>query len=299
MLKASVAQAMQDLCTVKDVVRYGTTLFNAAQLSYGHGCTNAWDEASALVLHALAIEYDFPHAIDDCRLSAEEKTCIAELFVRRISERMPVPYLTNTAYFANLPFYVDERVLIPRSPIAELIEEHFEPWIEHERVTRVLDLCTGSGCLAIATALTLGVPVDAVDISQDALAVAKINVDKFNCHDLVTLVEGDVYDNLGDVRYDVIVTNPPYVGDEEMATLPAEYDKEPTLALRADDNGLAIVRKILDGAPRYLSDEGILIMEVGNSAAAVAETFTNIPFVWLEMARGGDGICVVKREDLV
>ena len=273
--------------TPKDFVRWGASAFNRAGLHFEHGTANAVDEALTLVLHALSLSHDIPQWLLDGRLTAAEKQAVYGLLRRRVEERKPYAYITNRARFAGLDFYVDERVLVPRSPIGELIEAGFEPWIEPGRVGRVLDLCTGSGCIAIACAYAFGdAAVDGTDISQDALAVAGINVEKLHVSDRVLLHKADVFQGLAPAPYDIIVSNPPYVDAEDMATLPDEHKYEPSLGLAAGGDGLDIVRRILSGAREYLAEDGILVVEVGNSRWALEEAYPDVPFTWLEFERG-------------
>lgn len=289
----------EQLQTVRDFIRLGASLFNRAGLYFGHGTDNALDEAVWLVLHALHLPPDLPAEYFDTRLTEAEKREVMALLKRRVEERLPAPYLTQSAWFAGLEFYVDERVLVPRSPVAELIEQGFSPWVEHERVNRVLDLCTGGGCIAVACALAFPqATVDASDLSAVALKVAEINVDRHHLQDQIELICSDLFENLQGRRYDIIISNPPYVDGSDMATLPAEFRHEPELALAAGDDGLDVVRRILEQAPRYLNPGGILVVEVGNSEQALVDAFPEIPFVWLEFERGGDGVFLLTREQL-
>ncbi len=271
-----------------------------ARVFYGHGTDNALDESAALVFHALRLSHEAPASIYAKRVGATARQRAEALFVRRIKERIPAVYLTNRTWFAGLPFYVDSRVLIPRSALAELIERRFEPWIDPHRVRRVLDVGTGSGCIAIACAVAFPrAHVDAVDISKDALEVARINVRKHRLGRRVRLVESDHFNGLSNISprtYDIIVSNPPYVGAREMKTLPAEYRHEPRIALAAGSSGLDSVRVILRQAGRYLRPKGLLVVEVGNTEAAVRRAFKSVPFVWLDFERGGGGVFLLTAE---
>ena len=284
---------VRELSTLRDFIRWTTSRFTEAKLFYGHGNEDAFNEAMQLALYCLHLPVtEFPELFIDCRLTTQEKQSIVELVQKRIEERIPVPYLTNEAWFADLPFYVDERVLIPRSPFAELIAEEFTPWLaEPDSVQNILDLCTGSACIAIACAYAFPqADVDAIDISNDAIEVANINIEKHGLEEQVTAIESDLFSNCPSKKYDLIVSNPPYVGAAEMATLPEEYRHEPELALEANDNGLAIVENILLNAANFLTEKGILIVEVGNSDHAVAEKWPDMPFTWLEFEHGGHGL---------
>lgn len=288
-----------DLKTIRDYIRIATSRFNAAGIYYGHGTDNAWDEAIALILHTLHLPHDISPVVLDARLTQDERQKLGELIDLRVEKKVPVPYLTHEAWFAGLPYYVDDRVLIPRSPIAELIENHFEPWIDNESVHNILDLCTGSGCIAIASAKAFAdAHVDASDISSEALAVAKINVLRHGVEDQVHLMESDLFCSLPPKKYDVIVSNPPYVSTEEMFNLPGEYMHEPALGLAAGKEGLDCAVKILRDASKYLQPHGILIVEVGNSEFALAEKYSNVPFTWLEFERGGGGVFMLTAQQL-
>jgi ribosomal protein L3 glutamine methyltransferase len=284
--------------TVAQAIERGAQQFEAAALYFGHGTDNAVDEAAELVFFAAGLRHEDAAQVYDRVLDADELARIDALFARRVRERVPAAYLTRRMWFAGHEFYVDERVLVPRSPIAELIEARFEPWIEPARVRSILDIGTGSGCIAIAAALAFpGARVDATDVSEDALAVARINIEKHAVADRVRALRSDVYASL-DARYDVIVTNPPYVGREELDTLPEEYRREPELGLFGGEDGLDIVRRILAGAAAHLTPGGILIGEVGNTEGALQAAFPDVPFVWLEFERGGGGVFVLTEDEL-
>ncbi len=295
-----IKQAVDQLRTFRDMVRWGASQFNAAELYFGHGIDNAWDEALFLARHALHLspaEDDI--RIADARLLASEREGIAHLFAERINTRKPAPYLTKQAWFAGLPFYVDERVIIPRSPIGELIQRTFSPWLDEVEVHRILDLCTGSGCIAIACAHYFPeAQVDAVDISPEALSVAQKNVENHALEGCVKLIASDVFSSVPPGRYDLIVSNPPYVDAEDMANLPPEHHHEPKLALKAGSDGLDIAIRIIKKAADYLSDHGILVMEVGNSAPALEARFPDLPLLWLTFEEGGHGVFVVNKMQL-
>jgi len=289
----------QNLETLRDFIRWGASRFNAAGLYFGHGTDNALDEAVVLVLHGLHLSHDLPPQYLDSRLTPDEKAAVVDLLRRRIEERKPAPYLTHEAWFGGLSYFVNENVLIPRSPIAELAESGFSPWLDPERVERVLDLCTGSGCIAIACAHALpNATVDAVDISPTALEVARINISRHQMDERVEAIESDLFQAIGGRQYDLIVSNPPYVGHEEMAGLPVEYRNEPSLALVSGEEGLDAVTRILIEAPNHLNPDGILIVEVGNSADALIERFPGVPFLWLDFQRGGDGVFLLSAAQL-
>lgn len=292
-------QATNELTTVRDVIRWSASQFSASGLFFGHGTDNAWDEAVALVIRALHLSFASYQQVLDARVTLVEKQRLMELIKQRIEQRIPVPYLLQEAWFAGLNFEVNEQVLIPRSPIAELIEQQFEPWVEPEQVSHILDLCTGSACIAIACAVAFAqAQIDAVDIDKAALEVAKRNVIKHHLQQQVTLYQSDLFSALPAKRYDIIVSNPPYVSHEEMHELPAEYRHEPVLALEAKEEGLAIALQILREAPNYLTKHGILIVEVGNSEQALVERCPEVPFTWLDFQRGGHGIFLLTAEQL-
>lgn len=280
------------LSTATDFIRWGTSRFAEAGLHYGHGTDNALDEAVALVLHALHLPHGLPDRLLDARLTSAEKAEIYRLLAKRIEDRIPAAYLTGEAWFAGMKFKADARALVPRSPIAELIEARFEPWMEAGNVGSILDLCTGGACIAIACAHAFsGAAVDAVDLSADALALAHENVELHGVEEQVALHEGDLFEPLSKGRrYDIIVSNPPYVDADDMAGLPDEFRHEPELGLAAGDDGLVIARRILAQASDWLADDGILVIEVGNSAAALEDVYPDVDFTWLEFARGGEGV---------
>lgn len=290
---------LEELQTIRDYIRWAVSHFNEAGLYYGHGTDSAWDEAVALILHTLHLPHDVDRSILDARLTRSERDILQRLILRRIQERIPVPYLIHQAWFAGLPFYVDERVLIPRSPLAELIENQFQPWKEPEEVNNVLDLCTGSGCIAIAAAKALPhAQIDASDISEGALTVAKMNVLRHAVEDQVQLYQSDLFQALPKKKYDIILSNPPYVDESDMASLPREFSYEPVLGLAAGQDGLDFALRILKTALTFLNPQGILIVEVGNSEWALAEKFPDVPFTWLEFQHGGGGVFLLTADQL-
>jgi ribosomal protein L3 glutamine methyltransferase len=284
---------------VLGLIARGARRLRRAGVFFGHGTDNAWDDSAALVLHALNLPHSGERALYTRRVGSEGIERVEALFTRRIAERIPAVYLTGETWFAGLPFHVDPRVLIPRSPIAELIERRFAPWIDPRRVRRILDVGTGSGCIAIACARALPrARVDAVDISPEALEVAAINVRRHRLGRRVRLVRSDHFSALAGERYDIIVANPPYVGRREMSGLPPEYRHEPPIALAAGRDGLDSVGVILREARAHLQPGGLLIVEVGNTEAAVRRAFRRLPFVWLEFERGGGGVFLLTAEQV-
>ncbi|OGT42960.1 MAG: ribosomal protein L3 N(5)-glutamine methyltransferase [Gammaproteobacteria bacterium RIFCSPHIGHO2_12_FULL_40_19] len=288
-----------ELLTIRDYIRYATSCFNEASLYFGHGTDNAWDEAVALTFHTLHLPHHIHPAVLDAHITKDEQTKLIHLIDQRVTKRIPIAYLTHEAWFAGLAFYVDERVLIPRSPLAELIENHFQPWLVSTEVENLLDLCTGSACIAIACAKAFPqTTVDASDISLDALSVAKINILRHGVENQIQLIESDLFASLPQKKYDIIISNPPYVCAEEMDTLPPEYLHEPQLGLSAGTDGLDFAIRILKNAPTFLKPNGILIVEVGNSEEALSARFPTIPFTWVEFERGGGGVFILTAEQL-
>ncbi|CAG9415676.1 50S ribosomal protein L3 N(5)-glutamine methyltransferase [Providencia alcalifaciens] len=299
MEKIFVDEAVAELHTIQDILRWTMSRFNAANIYYGHGTDNPWDEALQLVLPSLYLPMDLPDELLTSRLTPTERHRIIERVLRRINERIPVAYLTNSSWFCGHEFYVDERVLIPRSPIGELINNHFVGLLSDEPQT-ILDLCTGSGCIAIACAYEFPeAEVDAVDISTDVLAVTEQNIANHGLEHRVITIRSDLFRDMPEVKYDLIVTNPPYVDAEDMDDLPQEFRVEPELALAAGSDGLKLVRRILANAPRFLNEDGILVCEVGNSMVHLIEQYPDIPFIWLDFEFGGDGVFMLTREQLV
>jgi ribosomal protein L3 glutamine methyltransferase len=296
---APVTLPAPDPATVEQLIHYGTLLFEQSGLWFGHGTDNAFDEAAELVFFGARLRHEDATDVYSRQLAAAERAAILALFERRVAERIPAAYLTQRMWFAGHEFYVDERVLVPRSPIAELVEAQFQPWIAPEKIHRILDIGTGSGCIAIASALAVpAAHVDATDVSDDALAVTAINIAAHGVQARVRALRSDVFDALAGQRYDVIVSNPPYVGDAEMAELPAEYRHEPATGLHSGVDGLDVVRRILAGAAAHLEPHGLLVVEVGNSEATLVEAFAQVPFIWLEFDRGGGGVFLLTAEQL-
>jgi len=289
-----------ELATIVDFIRYTASRFNAAGLTFGHSHDNAIDEATHLVLSSVHLPPDLPPAYGNARLTADEKAGVLALVERRITTREPVAYLVGEAWFAGMPFKSDKRALVPRSPIAELIEDGFSPWLGGREIERALDLCTGSGCIGIAMAAhNPRWRVDIADISGDALALARENIALHRLGDNVRAVRSDLFDGLRGERYDLIVSNPPYVTDAEYAVLPGEYAHEPKLGLTAGADGLDIALRILRDATDHLTDDGLLIVEVGESERALAALLPEVPFVWIEFKVGPMGVFALERRDLV
>lgn len=288
-----------ELHTLRDYIRWTVSAFHQYQVWFGHGNATAWDEASQLVLNAVHLPWDTDPAVLDARLTQAEKERVLDYLHQRVELRRPLPYITGEAWFMGLPFHVDERVLIPRSPIAQLIETGFEPWLRPGPVNRVLDLCTGSGCIGIACAYAFEeAEVDLADISTDALEVAQRNIERHQLGDRVSARQGDLFENLQGECYDLIVSNPPYVDADDLASMPAEYQHEPGLALGSGDDGLDITRRILREAADHLTDDGLLVVEVGNSEVHLMQAFPELPLIWIELDAGGNGVFTITAAEL-
>ncbi len=294
------AHAQHELITVRDFIRYAVSRFNAAQLFFGHGSDNAWDEAVYLTLHTLHLPLDRLEPFLDARLLPDERVRLLDLYSRRCQDRLPAAYLTNEAWLGDDRFYVDERVIVPRSFIAELLDEQLAPWIADPwAVENALDLCTGSGCLAIKLALNFpNAEVDAVDLSKDALAVAERNIADYRLADRVHPLHSDAFAKLAGKRYDLIISNPPYVDAESVDALPPEYLHEPEMALGSGDDGLDFTRIILAEAKKHLTEDGILVVEIGHNRAALEAAFPDLPFTWLDTAAGDEYVFMLNAADL-
>lgn len=290
----------KQLHTIADFVRWGASRFNEAELYFGHGTDNAIDESLFIVLYALHLAPGLAPELMQSHLTDQEKAKVLALFERRIHDRLPVPYLTNEAWFGGLKFFIDERVLVPRSPMIELIEKRFDKWFGPEDICTVLDLCTGSACIAIACGMALPwADIDALDISNDAIEVANINIKRHQATEQVHAIQSDLFSAVPDKRYDLIVSNPPYVDRQDMTNLPEEFCREPELALASGDDGLDITIQILSQAADHLTECGILVLEVGNSGAALEARFPEVPFEWIEFERGGHGVFVLPFATLL
>ncbi len=288
---------VDELLTVRDWIRWGASSFESANLYYGHGTDNAWDDAAQLLLWSISIPWNRLEQVLEARLTLKEKSRLLDLYKKRVEQRLPAPYLTGEAFFAGLSFKVTPDVLIPRSPIAELIAQRFEPWLSQEPL-QVLDLCTGSGCIGITIAMTfLESEVYLSDICAKALTVAVENVEQYSLSDRVGVVESDLFAAIPG-EFDLIVSNPPYVDAEDMGSLPEEYQVEPSLALASGEDGLNFTRRLLREAAAHLSPEGILVVEVGNSSVALVDAYPDVPFTWLEFENGGQGVFVLTKQQL-
>ena len=293
-------QAQNELSTLRDMMRFAVSRFTEASLFFGHGSDNAWDEAAYLLLHTLHLPIDRLEPFMDARLTSSERADVLEIIRRRISERLPAAYLTNEAWLGDCRFYVDQRVIVPRSHIAELLREQLSPWVEDPWAIRnVLDMCTGSGCLAILAAHAFPeAKVDGVDISPDALVVARRNVDDYDLAARLRLTESNAFGALEGKVYDVIISNPPYVNAESMAALPEEYRREPELALASGEDGLDFVRILLKETAKHLAPKGLLIVEIGHNRDALELAFPDTSFVWLDTSAGDENVFMLRREDL-
>ncbi|HEX5803991.1 MAG TPA: 50S ribosomal protein L3 N(5)-glutamine methyltransferase [Azospira sp.] len=292
--------AQPELKTLRDLLRFAVSRFNEADLFFGHGSDNAWDEAVYLLLHTLHLPLDRLDPFLDARLTGAECAQLLDVIERRVRDRVPAAYITKEAWLGEHRFYVDERVIVPRSFIAELLEEQLQPWIDDPwAIGSAVDLCTGSGCLAILTALAFpAAQVDAIDLSTDALDVARRNVADYALQERVRLVHSDLLAGVAGKRYDLIISNPPYVNAESMATLPAEYRREPEMALAGGDDGLDLVRIMLDQAKAHLNPGGLLVVEIGHNRDALEAAFPQTPFTWLDTSAGDEFVFLLRREEL-
>ena len=290
--------AIKDLSTIKDFIRWTFSRFQNADLFYGHGTDNAWDEAVQLVMGALKLPLDFDRDMLNCSLTYDEKKHILKLVQTRITKREPLPYLLGEAWFMGLPFKVTKDTLIPRSPIMALLENEFSPWLKNYPLN-ILDMCTGSGCLGIAAALVFeDSQVDITDISEKALLVAKENILRHQVEDRVEAIHSDMFKALTNKQYDLIICNPPYVDADDFESAPAEFHNEPELALTSGDDGLTFTHEFLSQAAHYLQDDGILVYEVGNTENALQAAYPNVPFMWVELEQGGNGVFILTKEQL-
>jgi ribosomal protein L3 glutamine methyltransferase len=294
------SEASASLRTVRDCLRFAVSRFNEAELFFGHGSENAYDEAAYLILHTLHLPLDRLDPFLDAALTRSEIVEVLDIIERRAEQRIPAAYLTNQAWLGDFSFYVDERVLVPRSFIAELLRDQLAPWIsDPDRVHSVLDMCTGSGCLAIVTAHAFPqAHVDAVDLSVDALDVAQYNVTDYALDDRITLVESDMFDALAGRKYDLIISNPPYVDAISVAALPQEYKYEPQLALGSGNDGLNATREILQHAKEHLTDHGILVVEIGHNRDVLEAAYPDLPFTWLDVSAGDEYVFMLHKNDL-
>lgn len=296
-----ISEAAQSLYTVRDYLRFAVSRFNQANLFFGHGSNNAHDEAAYLVLHTLHLPLDRLEPFLEARLTDSERTEVLNIIHRRVESRIPAAYLTHQALLGNFSFYVDERVIVPRSFIAELLFNQLSPWItEPGNIANVLDLCTGSGCLAIIAAHAFpNSSIDAVDLSPPALAVAERNVTDYELQDRICLIESDLFAKLDSKRYDLIISNPPYVDAESVKTLPPEYLHEPELALGSGHDGLDAARIILKNAAQHLTENGVLVVEIGHNRIALEAAFPNLPFTWLDVSAGDQYVFMLHKNDLL
>lgn len=299
LLKSQLNYQYEPLETVIDFIRWGGTLFQKAELSYGQGTDHAFDDARVLVFFALKLPWTLPDAYLTAGLTHSEKVLVTDLFRERIETRQPTAYITGEAWFAGMRFKVTPDTLVPRSPIAELIAQRYEPWVEADEVTAILDLCTGCGCIGIASLQACpNAQVDLVDISSAALAVAQQNVVNYGLESVATAIESDLFSALSGKRYDLIVSNPPYVDTIEMDALPLEFQQEPALGLAAGEDGLDLVRRILAEAADHLNEDGTLIVEVGVSQYYLEQTYPELPFYWFDFEQGGEGVFAIQKSEL-
>ncbi len=294
-----IQQAKTEFRTVRDWLRFTTSYFNQAQLFFGHGFPSAYDEAAHLMLHVLHLA---PNQLDlflDAQITQSERDAIIELIEKRVAERVPITYLTHEAWLGDFNFYVDQRVIIPRSFIAELLQTQLSPWIsDPTAVIHALDLCTGSGCLAVLLAHAFeNAQIDAVDISPSALEVAHINIENYGLASSIHLIHSDLFSKLGNKRYDLIISNPPYVNEKSMSDLPEEFRHEPSIALAGGTDGLSIVRNILTNATDFLNDGGLLIVEIGHNRSTLEHLYPRVPFTWLETSAGDQFVFMLKKND--
>lgn len=298
-LEHGAGETLDELVTALDLVRWGASRFSEADLWFGHGTDNAVDEALTLVMHALHLEPGAPDELLRGKLTRGERKAVLALLKRRVEERIPAPYLTQQAYFAGLRFRVNEHVVVPRSPIAEWIDRGFAPWVKADNVARILDLCTGSGCIAVACAMAFpGAAVDAVDVSAEALEVARSNIRAHGLSDRIRLLKSDLFAALRGRTYDLIVSNPPYVSAAELANCPEEYRHEPVIGLCGGEDGLDYIRPILTESVDVLTSHGVLVMEVGAARAALLSAYPRTGFIWLDLARGGDSVFLLTASEL-
>ena len=296
--KIFIHEVVDELETLMDMVRWTFSRFNSSDLFYGHGTDNPWDESKYLVYSLLNLPFDLPDSFLSSKLTKTEKSLILEKVIKRINERVPVPYLTNRAFYRGYEFFVNEHVLIPRSPIGEIIEKKLD--VDYAiNPSNILDLCSGSGCIGILAALKYpNAEVDLVDISEEAIKVCEENIHAYNLEDRVFPIISDLYENLNHSKYDIILTNPPYVDQEDMESLPEEFIHEPRLALEAGEDGLILVKNILRNSLKHLNDDGLLICEVGNSMVHMLEQFPNTNFNWVEFEQGGHGVFIMNKDEL-
>jgi len=294
-------QAKTHLTTLRDLLRFAVSRFNQAGISFGHGTDNAYDEAAYLILHTLHLPLDTLEPFLDARLTPDEIEAVVNILRRRVEEAVPASYLTHEAWLGDFKFYVDERVIVPRSFIAELLREQLAPWVaDPESVSSALDLCTGSGCLAIMMAHAFPhAAIDAVDLSPGALEVAQRNVADYALQEQITLIQSDLFQKLQGRRYDLAVSNPPYVNAKSMRNLPQEYRHEPTLALASGEDGLDAVREILRRAPEHLTEDGLLVVEIGHNRDVLEQAYPDIEFTWLDVSAGDEYVFLLRRDQLV